>query len=180
VKSSKQIVSKFRKNTIFGTIAFITIVIIGVIIFRRLNWLETTALWILSNMGAIIIIWLAYHHMGKLQDELHNQIYISQKKSQRKMAIARLSAGFTNGLSETEICCEIAQRLNEVQGYEFVAVYLLEKDTGNRVLQASIGGLGMPNYHQIPPGKGLSQRPLIDGKLQYTPDVSLDDWLSPV
>jgi len=96
------------------------------------------------------------------------------------MAIARLSAGFTNGLSETEICCEIAQRLNEVQGYEFVAVYLLEKDTGNRVLQASIGGLGMPNYHQIPPGKGLSQRPLIDGKLQYTPDVSLDDWLSPV
>lgn len=172
MKSSTQSVTKFRWNTILWAITFITIVFCGVHIVHGISWLETIILWTISGAGAAIIIWFAFHQVEKLKYELQDQLSISQSHSQRQAALARLSAGFTTVLDEDGICREIAQRLNEVQGYEYVAVYLVDYNTDDRVLRASIGGLGMPDGHRIPPGIGLSEQPLLDGKLQYTPEVS--------
>jgi PAS domain S-box-containing protein len=42
------------------------------------------------------------------------------------------------------------------------------------VLRASVGWAGMPASMRIPPGHGISERPLLDGQLHYTPEVTRD------
>jgi PAS domain S-box-containing protein len=59
-------------------------------------------------------------------------------------------------------------------GYDFLALLLVDGETGDRVLVASAGWAEAPADLRIKPGTGLSERPLLDGKLHYTPQVTQD------
>jgi PAS domain S-box-containing protein len=61
---------------------------------------------------------------------------------------------------------------DEALGYDFLGVFLLDPDSGDRVLGAAIGWADIPPGMRVPRGKGLSARPVADGRLRYTPDVT--------
>jgi len=63
---------------------------------------------------------------------------------------------------------------DEALGYDYVAVLLVDPADGDRVLEASRGrGEAEPGL-RIRPGQGLSELPLLDGNLHYTPQVTED------
>jgi PAS domain S-box-containing protein len=90
----------------------------------------------------------------------------------RQAALLRLSAELAATLEETQVCRHVVDGLHDTLGYDFVAIYLLDRVTGERVHSASIGFVEPPP--RIAPGEGLSERPLLSGHLQYTPDVTQD------
>ncbi len=93
-------------------------------------------------------------------------------KARRQTALLRLSADLAATLEEDEICQRVVQGLHDTLDYDVLALMLVDETTGNRVLATSVG------YDEpvtpLPPGRGLSELPLLDGQLHYTPDVSRD------
>ncbi len=93
-------------------------------------------------------------------------------ESRRHAALFRLSADLAAALGEDDIYQRVVDGLHDTLDYDVLALMLLDETTGNRVVAASIG------YDEpitpVPPGQGLSERPLLDGQLHYTPDVSRD------
>jgi hypothetical protein len=63
---------------------------------------------------------------------------------------------------------------DEALGYDFLGVFLLDPATGDRVLKAGVGWADLPPDMRVPAGRGLSARPLADGQVRYTPDVTLE------
>ncbi len=57
-------------------------------------------------------------------------------------------------------------------GYNFLGVFLLDRERGDRVLAAATGWDDVPSDMRVPAGQGLSARPLRDRQLRYTPDVA--------
>ena len=93
----------------------------------------------------------------------------------RQAALLRLSTAIAAAEQETEICHAVADGLyDEALGYDFVAVLLVDRATGDRVLVASRGRADAPEGLHVRPGVGLSERPLLDGRLHYTPKVRED------
>jgi len=93
----------------------------------------------------------------------------------RSAALMRLSTAIAAAESETEICRAVAGGLrNEALGYDFVALLLVDAPSGDRVLVASAGWAEAPEGLRVRPGEGLSERPLLDGRLHYTPQVTRD------
>jgi PAS domain S-box-containing protein len=88
----------------------------------------------------------------------------------RQAALLRLSADLGAALDEGEVCRRVVDGLHDTLGYDFVALLVVDPITGDRVPAASAGMIDPPE--RIAPGEGLSERPLLDGQLHYTPDVS--------
>ena len=87
----------------------------------------------------------------------------------------RLSTAIAAAENESEICQAVAGGLrDEALGYDFVALLLVDSGTGDRVLVASAGKAKAPVGLRVRPGQGLSERPLLDGRLHYTPQVTRD------
>ena len=122
----------------------------------------------------IFILQLIFASLESTHTHIHQKLKRLEKFSQSQMALTSLSKVFAASVSEDLICHNLAHRLQEVQGYDLVAVYLVEENTGNRNLKAIVGRVGIPLKHTIEPGVGLSEQPLLDGKLHYTPDTSKD------
>ena len=58
-------------------------------------------------------------------------------------------------------------------GYDHVGLLLVDKTTNERVLRASTGlSADTPPNLRLQPGRGLSERSLLDGRAHYTPDVT--------
>jgi PAS domain S-box-containing protein len=93
-------------------------------------------------------------------------------QARRQAALLRLSAELAATLEEHEICRRVVDGLHDTLGYDVQALYLVDETTGDRVHVASVGFVEPPP--RIPPGQGLSERPLLDGQLHYTPDVTQD------
>lgn len=109
------------------------------------------------------------------REELHQL----RLQAQRKAALLRISAELAAALDEDEICERVVQGLHETLGYGFLGLLLLDENTGERALRASIGWPDAPDNWRVPPGQGLSERPLLDGQLHYTPDVTQDALFIP-
>ena len=78
-------------------------------------------------------------------------------------------------LLDTQAICQVAtQTLYEISKFAHVAIYLVDEETQERVLIAAAGADERILPQRIPPGQGLSERPLLDGQLHYTPDVSIE------
>ena len=93
----------------------------------------------------------------------------------RQSALLRLSASIASAQSEAEVCRAVVDGLHdEAIGYDFIGVFLLDVATGERVLGASVGWDDIPPGMRIPAGQGLSSRPLRDGAVHYTPDVTVE------
>ncbi|MGD8494837.1 MAG: GAF domain-containing protein [Gemmatimonadales bacterium] len=93
----------------------------------------------------------------------------------RPAALLRLSTGIAAADSETAVCQAVVEGLHdEALGYDFVAVLLVDDATGDRVLMASRGWAEAPDGLRVAPGQGLSELPLLDGRLHYTPRVTDD------
>jgi PAS domain S-box-containing protein len=95
--------------------------------------------------------------------------------ARRQSALLRLSASIASAQSEPDVCRAVVDGLHdEAIGYDFIGVFLLDASTGERVLGASVGWDDIPRGMRIPAGQGLSSRPLRDGTVHYTPDVTLE------
>ncbi|HEX9730061.1 MAG TPA: GAF domain-containing protein [Gemmatimonadales bacterium] len=95
--------------------------------------------------------------------------------ARRQAALLRLSTAVTGAETEIEVCRAVGEGLyDEALGYDFVALLLVDETTGDRVLVAKAGGTDVPDGLRIKPGQGLSERPLLDGRLHYTPGVTQD------
>jgi PAS domain S-box-containing protein len=93
--------------------------------------------------------------------------------ARRQSALLRLSAGIAAARDEAEVYERVVDGLHdEALGYDFLGVFLVDDETGDRVLQASIGWQDIPKDWRVHRGQGLSERPLFDGQLHYTPEVS--------
>ncbi|HXY18663.1 MAG TPA: GAF domain-containing protein, partial [Gemmatimonadales bacterium] len=100
---------------------------------------------------------------------------IAGATARRQSALLRLSAGIAAAQGEGDVCRAVVQGLHdEALGYDFLGVFMLDPASGERVLAASVGWAGVPSSMRIPPGHGISERPLLDGQLHYTPEVSRD------
>ena len=97
----------------------------------------------------------------------------SRTAAARQDALLRLSSNIAAAESEAEIARAVAGGLfDEALGYDFAAVLLVDEASGDRVLVASEGWKKAPANLRIRPGQGLSERPLLDGRLHYTPRVT--------
>ena len=93
----------------------------------------------------------------------------------REAALLRLSTNIASAETEEEICNAVVNGLHDkALGYDFVALLLVDEESGDRVLTASVGWDNAPNNLRIKPGTGLSERPLLDGQMHYTPSVTRD------
>ena len=93
----------------------------------------------------------------------------------RQSALLRLSAAIASAQTEPDVCRAVVDGLHdEAIGYDFIGVFLLDAASSERVLGASVGWDDIPPGMRLPADHGLSARPLRDGKVQYTPDVTLE------
>ncbi len=108
----------------------------------------------------------------RAEAEREHLLAAERAQARRQAALLRLSAELAATLDEAEVCRRVVNGLHATLDYDYVALFLLDETTGDRVLAADTGP-GLPPG-RIPPGQGLSERPLLDGRLHYTPDVRQD------
>jgi PAS domain S-box-containing protein len=93
----------------------------------------------------------------------------------RQSALLRLSTRIAAAQDEAGVCRSVVTGLHDdALGYEFVGVFLLEQGTGDRVLVASVGWSNVAADFRVAPGQGLSERPLLDGRIHYSPHARDD------
>jgi PAS domain S-box-containing protein len=91
-------------------------------------------------------------------------------QARRQAALFRLSAELAAAPDEAAVCRLVVGGLHDTLGYDFVAFFLLDPARGDRVAAASVGFDDVPE--RLVPGQGLSERPVRDGQLHYSPDVT--------
>jgi hypothetical protein len=92
--------------------------------------------------------------------------------ARRQAALLRLSEQIAIAQDEAAIYRSVVNGLRDpALGYDYVGVFLLDPATGERVMEARVGWSDLPDDFRIPPGQGLSARPLEDGKLPQRPVV---------
>jgi GAF domain-containing protein len=69
--------------------------------------------------------------------------------------------------------------LDEALGFSYVAVFLVDEASGERVLHAKAGQMDVAMGFRLPPGRGLTERPLLDGQPHYIPDVMAEPTYVP-
>jgi len=100
--------------------------------------------------------------------------------ARRQAALLRLAAEIAATHDEADVCRRVVNGLRDpALGYDFVGLFLLDEATGDRVMRASVGWSDLPDGFRIPPGQGLSERAILDGKIHYTPDVTRDPHYVP-
>ena len=98
--------------------------------------------------------------------------HVPDPEARRRSALLRLSTGIAAAQDERDVCRAVVDGLHDRDlGYDFVGVFLLDPETGDRVMQASVGWEGTHDGYRIPSGQGLSERPLKDREVHYTPRV---------
>jgi len=91
----------------------------------------------------------------------------------RQAALLRLSTAIAAARDEDEVCRSVVEGLNDpALGYDFLGIFLVEPETGDRVLRASLGWEGAEQGMRVPPGSGISQQAMEDRQLHYTPRVA--------
>ncbi|MBN1146614.1 MAG: GAF domain-containing protein [Anaerolineales bacterium] len=123
----------------------------------------------------------------RAETERERLLVTERAQARRQAALFRLSAELAATLDEAEICQCVVVGLHETLGFDNVDLFLVDEaaaqagdpesgpaSVGERVLAASAGFSSDYAPMRIPAGQGLSERPLQDGRLHYTPDVSQD------
>jgi len=100
--------------------------------------------------------------------------------ARRQAALLRLSAEIAAAPDEEEVCRAVVNGLRDpALGYDFLGLFLVDEQTGDRVLRATVGWPGVTPGLHLRAGEGLSERPLQDGQLHYSPRVSREAHYAP-
>ena len=172
MKASTRKIKNYKIQTLVYSHAFIFSVQVIVFLMSRPPIIVMIISWAISALGATVIILFAFQRIESIQIKLDQHLIRSRQFSQRQTALASLSGIFATLQSVDQICEELAKRLHDIQGFDYVSVYLLNKHTPDRILRAYAGDDDLPNPLTIQPGIGLSEQPILDGNLQYIPDVT--------
>ena len=98
---------------------------------------------------------------------------VADRSVRHEAALLRMSAAIASAEGEREICRAVVTGLHDASlGFDFLALLLVDSTTRERVLVASAGKASAEVGLRIKPGSGLSERPLLDGQLHYTPHVT--------
>jgi len=104
----------------------------------------------------------------------------AQRGLARESSLLRLSAGIASAPDEREVCRHVVEGLrDESLGFNFVAMFLIDDDTKERILRASVGWSGLSEGWRIPADEGLSALAVEAAKLRYTPDVTAEPLYVP-
>jgi signal transduction histidine kinase/DNA-binding LytR/AlgR family response regulator len=122
------------------------------------------------------------------EDRTKEQLPAAERAQARQQAaLFRLSAELAATLDEVEVCRRVVNGLHDTLGYDSVGLFLVDETAvegsaakgetatpTERYLAAgaSIHPGAFPT--RMPAGQGLSECPLLDGLLHYTPDVGRD------
>jgi PAS domain S-box-containing protein len=95
--------------------------------------------------------------------------------ARRQAALLRLSTGIARAETEDAIYDAMVDGLHDdAIGFSFLGVFVLDPDTGDRLLRASRGWQDVPAGWRVRRGEGLSAQAVQDGRLHYTADVTQD------
>jgi signal transduction histidine kinase/CheY-like chemotaxis protein/HAMP domain-containing protein/HPt (histidine-containing phosphotransfer) domain-containing protein len=123
----------------------------------------------------------------RAEEERERLLVAERGQARRQAALFRLSAELAAALDEAEVCQRVVDGLRDTLGYDTVGLFLVDGTPGQNIegtdetaitgarsltARASLEPDVIPA--RIPPGQGLSERPLLDGQLHYTPDTSQD------
>jgi PAS domain S-box-containing protein len=93
--------------------------------------------------------------------------------SRRHAALLRLSASIAEALDEDEVCARVVDGLHDrALGYDLLGLFLMDPETGERVLRASVGWPDAEPGLRVPPDAGVSAQAIRDRALHYTPRVT--------
>ncbi|MBI1879520.1 MAG: GAF domain-containing protein, partial [Chloroflexi bacterium] len=96
-----------------------------------------------------------------------------RSQARRQAALFRLSGALAAALDKDAICQALVDGLqDEALGYAYVGIFLVDAATGERILRAAAGPSTAEIGLRLGAGQGLSERPLLDDQLHYTPDVT--------
>lgn len=105
---------------------------------------------------------------------------VQMAMARRQSALLRLSSAIAAARDEEEICQSVVTGLqDEALGYNFLGVFLVDEASGDRVLRARVGWAALKPGMRLEPGHGLSERPIKDGRLHYSPSVLRESSYEP-
>ncbi len=96
----------------------------------------------------------------------------TQERAQRQDALYRVSTSLVAMQGERELCETVVRACREILGYPYLGIFLVDSETGDRVLSAQSGWDDAPTDWRIQPGEGISQKAIVTGELQYCADVT--------
>jgi diguanylate cyclase (GGDEF)-like protein len=163
--SSLKRIQKVKRQTIGITMVFITILIFSFYLFASSRLFESLIARIISMGMAAGIIGVTFRQIQKLQSLLDDQLA-------HQTALMRLSEVFATTHEEEKIYSELVHWLGEVHGYDHIAIYRFDPTHNSRILRASTTKNDEASL--LHPGNGLSERPILDGKLHYSPNISIE------
>ena len=107
-------------------------------------------------------------------DAVHNARLISElkEKVERQQALYQISAELARSRNRRVISQTVAKLLHEKLRYKYVSVLLLDQKSGDKVVMGRAGDVALGALERVPEGKGVSEKALQTGKLQYWPDVT--------
>ena len=174
VRNSTIRLKRLKWQVLSLTVLTITALVTYFYLYRNISFYDIILGWATANAFALILIWISFFQLEKVQAEINISIKDLEKQTQREAAIAQLGKGFTTTYNETQICAELIERLQSVHGYDYVAVFIVDQSTGNRILHTESLKDELPPTPVLRPGEGLSERPILDGKLHYSPDITIE------
>jgi PAS domain S-box-containing protein len=90
--------------------------------------------------------------------------------ARRQAALIGLSTEIAAAQDEPDICRRVVDGLRDpALGFEFLGLFLVDPETGERVLQNAAGWPDAPDGWRLAPGRGLNERAVLDGRLHYSP-----------
>ncbi|MFQ5399846.1 MAG: response regulator [Anaerolineae bacterium] len=100
-------------------------------------------------------------------------------QARQQEALLQLSIDLTVAIDEADVCRKAVRTLQEHLQLDLVALFTVDETTGGRKMMADIGAPETPPHLCLLPGNGISELPLLDGKLHYTPDVNKEPRHTP-
>ena len=113
----------------------------------------------------------SFAHQAAVVIQSAQMLDVTQKQANRQAALLQISTELSKTFDETDIFQHVVDGLEKNLGFEHVGILTVDDATGERVLRA---GSSWPRSVRLPSGQGLSERPLLDGKLHYSPDVNIE------
>ena len=101
-------------------------------------------------------------------------------RRQRQSVLFHLSANLAAILEEDQVWRQLAEGLyDESLGYTHIETLKWDPENKERIIRDCVGWAKNLGYERLSAGEGLSERPVLDGKIHYSPDVTLEPCYIP-